>query len=236
MLLSRELYGDLLNGVLITLQVTGLAAVVGTILALIGGIASLSTNRVLRWVTIVYVEVFRGVAAIILLFWVFFTVPQLFDIFLSPLQAGVLALGTNMGAYGTEIARGAIQAVPKGQTEAAIALNLTGWQRLRTVVLPQAFATMLPPFGNLLIEVLKASALVSLITLRDLTGQAQVLRVNRAADSVDIFVNVLVMYFIMSAVITLVVRQAEHYFGRGLHVRPTTGVRRWANRLTTVKR
>ena len=236
MLLSRELYGDLLDGVLITLQVTGLAAVVGTILALIGGIASLSTNRVLRWVTIVYVEVFRGVAAIILLFWVFFTVPQLFDIFLSPLQAGVLALGTNMGAYGTEIARGAIQAVPKGQTEAAIALNLTGWQRLRTVVLPQAFATMLPPFGNLLIEVLKASALVSLITLRDLTGQAQVLRVNRAADSVDIFVNVLVMYFIMSAVITLVVRQAERYFGRGLHVRPTTGARRWANRLTTVKR
>jgi len=233
--LSGDLYGDLLQGVLVTLQVTGLAAVLGTLLALIGGIATLSANRVVRWLTIIYVELFRGVAAIILLFWVFFTAPQLFDLFLSPLQAGVLALGTNMGAYGTEIVRGAIQAVPEGQTEASIALNLTGWQRLRYVVLPQAAVTMLPPFGNLLIEVLKASALVSLITLRDLTWEAQNLRVNRAADSVLIFANVLVMYFVLSGVITLVVRQAEKYFSRGLHVRPTVKARRWGRRLTTVK-
>lgn len=235
-MLSRELYDGLLEGAAITLQVTGLAAVVGTILALVGGIASLSANRVVRWVTIVYVELFRGVAAIILLYWVFFTVPLLFDILLSPLQAGVLALGTNMGAYGTEIARGAIQAVPKGQTEASVALNFTAWQRLRHVVLPQAFVTMLPPFGNLLIEVLKASSLVSLITLRDLTWEGQNLRQLRAAESVDIFASVLVMYFLMSGVITLAVRRAERYFGRGLHVQPQPGARRWAHRLTTVKR
>jgi len=148
----------------------------------------------------------------------------------------VLALGTNMGAYGTEIARGAIQAVPKGQTEAAIALNLTTAQRLRHITLPQALVTMLPPFGNLLIEVMKASALVSLITLQDLTFEAQNLRVNRAADSVDIFVAVLILYFLMALVITLAVRQAERYLGRGLHVQPPQGMRRWAHRLSTVKR
>jgi len=236
MVLSGDLYRNLLDGVLITLQVTGLAAVLGTVLALFGGIASLSPNPVLRWLTVLYVEVFRGVAAIILLYWVFFTVPLLFDVFLSPLQAGVLALGTNMGAYGTEIARGAIQAVPKGQTEASVALNLSGWQRLRHVILPQAVVTMLPPFGNLLIEVLKASALVSLITLRDLTWEGQNLRTLRTAESIDVFANVLVMYFVMSGAITLVVRQAERYFGRGLHVRPPPRARRWAHRLTTVKR
>jgi len=235
-LLKGDLYQHLFDGVLTTVKVTGLAAVGGTILALIGGIASLSTNRVVRWITVVYVELFRGVAAIILLFWVFFTVPQLLDIFLSPLQAGVLALGTNMGAYGTEIVRGAIQAVPKGQSEATVALNFTGYQRLRHVILPQAALTMLPPFGNLLIEVLKASALVSLITLRDLTWEAQNLRQNRAAGSAGIFVNVLVMYFVMSAVITVVVRLAERYFRRGLHVRVAPRTRRWANRLATVKR
>jgi len=234
--LSRDLYGELLQGALVTIKVTGLAAVLGTLLALVGGVASLSARPAVRWLTIVYVEVFRGVAAIILLYWIFFTVPLLLDVRLSPMQAGVLALGTNMGAYGTEIARGAIQAVPKGQTEAAIALNLTTAQRLRHITLPQALVTMLPPFGNLLIEVMKASALVSLITLQDLTFEAQNLRVNRAADSVDIFVAVLILYFLMALVITLAVRQAERYLGRGLHVQPPQGMRRWAHRLSTVKR
>lgn len=235
-MLSRDLYGDLLGGALVTLQVTALAAVVGTILALVGGVAAQSRKPLVRWLTIAYVELFRGVAAIILLFWIFYTVPQLFDIFLSPMQAGVLALGTNMGAYGTEIVRGAIQAVPKGQSEAATALNLTGVQRLRHVVLPQAALTMLPPFGNLLIEVLKASSLVSVITLRDVTWEAQNLRQLRAAESWQIFGNALVMYFVVSGAITLAVRQGEKYFSRGLHVRPPLGTRRWAHRLATVKR
>ena len=99
-MLSGDLYRDLLDGVVVTVQVTVLAAVPGTVLAVAGGIAALAANRIVRWLTVVYVELFRGVAAIILLFWIFYTLPQLFDIFLSPMQAGVLALGTNMGAYG----------------------------------------------------------------------------------------------------------------------------------------
>jgi polar amino acid transport system permease protein len=214
--LSSDQLQQLLSGAWITIQVTAYSAVIGTVIALVGGVSSLAGSRILRWFARVYVEVFRGVSAIILLFWIYFTLPQLFGIFLTPLQAGMLALGTNMGAYGTEIARGAIQAIPRGQSEAAVAINLSPWQRLRHVVLPQAVVVMLPPFGNLLIEVMKASALVSLIDLSDLTERAQNLRTLRAAGSLEIFTTVLVIYFLISAAITLGVRLLEHRFGRGI--------------------
>lgn len=216
-MLSLDQFQRLLEGAWVTVQVTALAAAGGTVVALALGIASRSHLRPLRWAVRVYVELFRGVSAIILLFWVFFALP-LAGISLTPLQAGVLALGVNLSAYGTEIVRGALQAVPRGQIEAAIAVNLSAAQRMRHVVLPQAVFTMLPTYGNLLIEVLKASALVSIIALNDLMREAQIMRLNRTADSVDIFGAVLVVYFALALVITGVIRLAERRFGRGREV------------------
>ena len=214
-MLSGDQWRTLLEGTQVTLQVTALAVAWGTVAAVVLGVASLSPIRPLRWLVRIYVEVLRGVSAIILLFWVFFALPLL-GLELSPMQAGVLALGLNLSAYGTEIVRGAVQAVPKGQTEAAISINLSAGRRLWSVVLPQATVTMLPPYGNLLIEVMKASALVSLITLSDLTRNAQNLRQLRAADPVDIFLAVLIIYFAISLGITAIVRLLERRFGRGL--------------------
>jgi polar amino acid transport system permease protein len=207
---------NLLEGAVTTVQVTVLAALLGTVLSIAGGVAAMSGSRLARGATRAYVEFFRGVSAVILLFWVFFAVPLLIDVRLSPMQAGVLALGLNMGAYGTEIARAAIAAVPRGQTEATIALNLTPVQRLRDVILPQAVVIMLPSYGNLLIELLKGTSLVSLITLSDIVFEAQQLRTARVASSLSIFSTVLVVYFVLSLVITGLVRVAEHAAGRGL--------------------
>lgn len=214
-MLTYDQYRTLLDGARVTLEVTGLAVLWGTVVAVVLGVASLSPIAPLRWLVRVYVEVFRGVSAIILIIWVYYALP-LFGVELTAMQAGVLALGLNLAAYGTEIVRAAVQAVPRGQSEAAIAINLSAWQRLWSVVLPQATITMLPPYGNLLIEVMKASALVSLISLSDLTREAQNLRQLRAADSVDIFGAVLVIYFAISLGITVVVRLLERRFGRGL--------------------
>lgn len=214
-MLSGDLFRTLLDGAWITVQVTVYAAAWGTVVAILLGLASLSPIRPLRWFVRVYVEVLRGVSAIILLFWVFFALPS-FGIELSPLAAGTLALGANLSAYGTELVRGALQAVPRGQTEASIAVNLSFPQRTWSIVLPQAAAVALPPYGNLLIEVMKASALVSLITLHDLTFQAQNLRQLRAADPVDIFTATLIIYFGIALVITAATRLSERRFGRGL--------------------
>ena len=214
-MLDAEQYRVLLEGAVLTLQVTALAVLWGTVVAVLLGVAGLSRLRVLRVAARVYVEVFRGVSAIILIFWVYYALPLL-GLELQAFEAGVLALGLNLSAYGAEIVRAAVQSIPRGQTEASIAVHLTTRQRLWSVVLPQATITMLPPYGNLVIEVMKSSSLVSLISLSDLTREAQNLRQLRAADSVDIFLAVLVIYFTISLGITAVVRLLERRFGRGM--------------------
>ena len=217
-MLSGDELRLLLEGARVTLQVTALAVAWGTVVAILLGIASLSSSRSVRAVVRVYVEVLRGVSAIILIIWIYYALP-LFGVDLTAMQAGVLALGLNLSAYGTEVVRGAIQSIPAGQTEASIAINLSARQRTWSVILPQAMVAMLPPYGNLLIEVMKASALVSLISLRDLLQQAQNLRQLRAADTVVIFGVTLLMYFVIGLAITAVVRLLERRFGRGLDVR-----------------
>ena len=117
----------------------------------------------------VYVEFARGISSIILLFIMAIAIPILLEVGQASLMMlASVALGINMGGYGAEIVRGAIQAVPRGQTEASIALNLSPTQRLRHVVLPQAMRMILPPLGNLTIEILKGTALVCLIGVTDI--------------------------------------------------------------------
>jgi polar amino acid transport system permease protein len=217
-MLDADQYRLLLDGARVTVLVSALAVAWGTVAAVGLGIASQSAIAPLRWAVRVYVEVIRGVSAIILIFWMFYALPLL-GVDLTPLQAGVLALGLNLSAYGTEIVRGALASVPRGQIEAAIAINLSAPRRLWSVILPQAVVAMLPPYGNLVIEVMKASSLVSLITLRDLTYQAQNLRQLRVADTIDIFGATLIIYFVIAYGITAIVRLLERRAGRGL----TTG-------------
>ncbi|HUG08713.1 MAG TPA: ectoine/hydroxyectoine ABC transporter permease subunit EhuC [Acidimicrobiia bacterium] len=209
-----------MSGTWVTIQVILGSFALGTVMSLIMGVARLSTRSWVRGTALVYIEFARGISAIILLFWMFFALPILFGVrSMPPMMAGILALGLNMGAYGSEIVRGAIQSVPKGQTEASIALNLTERQRLRHVVLPQAVPIILPPYGNLTIEVLKGTALVSLIALTDLTRVALVIRQNRVLsdDPVNVpflWINVLIIYLILSQVIAQIFKVAERRSAR----------------------
>ena len=220
LILNPNQYGNLLEGTLVTLQVIAGSFALGTVMALIMGVARLSTRPWIRGAALIYIEFARGVAAIILLFWMAYALPILFGLPAIPtMLAGILALGLNMGAYGAEIVRGAIQSVPKGQYEAAIALNLSSRDRLRHVILPQAVPIILPPYGNLTIEVLKGTALVSLIALPDLAFETQLLRTGRvrSSDPVNLpflYFNVLVIYLILSQVIAYMFRIAERRSAR----------------------
>lgn len=204
----------LLRGLGVTLEITAAAAVLAVLIALVAGLARLSGSRWLRWPASVYVEVFRGTSALVQLFWFYFVLP-FFGVELSAFAAGTLVLALNTGAYGSEVVRGALQAVPRGQREAAAALNLSRGQALRRVILPQAFPAMLPPAGNLAIELLKNSALVSLITITELTFTAQLLRAE-TLRSAEIFSLVLVLYFAVALAITAGVRWLERRASRGL--------------------
>ncbi len=129
--------------------------------------------------------------------------------------AGIGGLGLCVGAYGAEVVRAGILAVPKAQIESAAALNLSSAQMIWHVVMPQAVRIMLPSFGNLFIELLKISSLVSLITLQDLTFQAA--SINAVTlRVVPIFTSVLVLYFILSMIINGFMRLLERRFNVGI--------------------
>jgi len=162
----------------------------------------------------VYIEFFRGSSALVQLFWLFFVLPH-FGILLEPVTVGIVGLGLNGGAYGAEIVRGAVLSVARGQYEAATALNMSRAQAMRRVILPQAFVAMMPPFGNLFIELLKSTALVSLITITDLTFRANQLVVY-TLQSMEIYGITLNIYFVMALAIIVFMRRAERRLARGL--------------------
>lgn len=209
-LISEHIAGlvpPLLEGLAVTLEIMAGAVVLAVPLALVAGVGRLSTVRPVRWLASIYVEVFRGTSALVQLFWFYFVLP-LFGVQLPAMLVGIVVLALNAGAYGAEVVRGAIRAVPPGQREAGVALNLTRGQIMRRIVVPQAIPAMLPPAGNLLIELLKNTALVSLITITDLTFRGQLLR-SETLRTTEIFTLMLLLYFAVALLITAGVRLLE---------------------------
>lgn len=210
-----ELLPALWAGTVVTLKVTAMAAIAALLLSVAAGLARQFGPPAVRLATAVYVEVFRGTSLLVQLFWLYFAFPLLLDIRLPAMAAAVLALGLNYGAYGSEIVRSAIEAVSKGQTEAAIALNMSPVQRLRRIIGPQALAIALPTFGNLQIELLKGTSLVSLITLGELTYQGMLLRSYDMSRTPLIFGLILLVYFAIAQLLALAVRLLERRFAAG---------------------
>lgn len=211
-----DTYGArLFDGTLITVAQFLLASAVAVTIALGAGIALLSRNLLVRGPVTVYVELFRGTSLLVQLYWIFFVLP-LFGITLDKFLAGFISVGLNVGAYGAELVRGAIRSVPKGQWEAAYALSLSPARRMWRIILPQALVIMLPPWGNLLIELLKGTALVSLISVADLMFQAKQINASTFL-SAQSFGTALVIYFILARfLVTPFMRWLERFMARRL--------------------
>jgi polar amino acid transport system permease protein len=204
----------MLQGAWMTLRLTALGCAIALLIAFVVGLARLSRSPVVRAAATLYTEFFRGTSVFVQLFWAYYVLP-LFGLTLSPFVAGAAVLGLNGGAYGAETVRGAVQSVDRDQLEACTALNLTRYRALRHVIVPQAFPVMLPVFGNNAIELLKSTAVVSLISLSDLTFQAQVARAQTGSDFMP-FLFILVVYFCISSAISFAVRGVERRLTRGL--------------------
>ncbi len=204
----------LLLGAGLTLRLTLLGCALAVVAGIAAGLGKMYGPAPIRWLANIYIEVFRGTSALVQLFWLFFVLPQ-FGIMLDAFTVGVVGLGLNVGAYGAEVVRGAVTAVPRGQWEAATALNMSRIQMLRRIILPQALVAMIPPWGNLFIELLKSTALVSLITLNDLAFKAQQMN-QTTMKTLPIFTLVLLIYLAMSLLLTIGMRLLERRASRGL--------------------
>jgi polar amino acid transport system permease protein len=204
----------LFKGVLITILVTFGASLVAVALGLSVGLIRVSTVPPLRWVGIAYIEFFRGTSLLVQLYWWFFVLP-IFGVTMSPWTVAILGVGMNVSGYGAELVRAAIQSVDRGQYEASTALNFPRLAMMRRIVLPQAIRAMLPPWGNLLIELLKGTSLIFFITITELTTAAK-LAADATGNYLLFFAVAMLGYYVIARVlITPFVRWLEGRFSRG---------------------
>lgn len=215
------------EGIVTTIYLTLGGATLGFAMALVLGVAAGSRLMVIRGVSRTIVEFFRGTSLLVQLFWLFFVLPLL-GYELDPLFCGILALGLNYGAYAAEVVRGSLAAVPTPQKEAAVALNFSPWQRMSKVVFPQAWVQMIPPLNNLLVQLLKGSALASFILLQDLTFHIGELR-RVTGDTVFAFGVGLILYFVIAYALTLFMNllevRAKSRLGAGPSLREVLSLR-----------
>jgi polar amino acid transport system permease protein len=210
-----ELLPLLLQGAWVTLQVTFYGSLLAIAAAILAALGRMSSWLPVRWFSIAYIELFRGTSLLVQLFWLFFVLPlPPFNIEMSPFAVAIVGLGLHIGAYGAEVMRGAISSVAKGQYEASVALNFTAFTRFRRIILPQALLAAIPPGTNLLIELLKNTSLVSLITLSDLSFRARQLD-QATFETLQIFTLALIMYFVMAQLINFAMRRFERRLSRG---------------------
>lgn len=170
--LMRRVFPFFAEAALVTIEITALALILGLVVASLAAAAKMSRSAIARAIGTLYVSLFRGTPCLIQLFVLYFGGPQI-GINLEPFAAGVIGLGLNIGAYMAESIRGALVAVDRGQTEAARTIGFSRFQTLRKVVLPQAARLMIRPLGVNTVALLKGSALVSTISVVELTYTAQ---------------------------------------------------------------
>jgi len=209
--------GPMMDGAWITVKLTFYSTILGAVFSFLFGLGKLARHWYFKIPSVAYIEVFRGTSLLVQMFWLFYALPLVGDIMglnmrIPPIVAGVMALSANIGAYGAEVVRGAIQAVSKKQYEAATALNFTPKQTLWRIALPQAIPEMMPAFGNLAIQNLKDTALVSLITISDLAFVSERLR-NLTQESAVVYTLALFMYFGMALVLAGMLKMLSQYVG-----------------------
>ena len=164
-------------------------------------------RRIVYGLCTAYVAVIRGTPLLVQLFILFFGLPQ-FGILLPAFFCGVIGLGVYSGAYVSEVVRGAIQSVDRGQMEAARSLGMSYRLAMRSVVLPQAVVRMIPPLGNEFIALIKNSALVSLLTIHDVMHEGQKI-ISVSYRSLEVYLAIAVVYFVLTGVTTLALRHIE---------------------------
>ena len=205
---------QLLRGAWVTIEITSCALLLGCFMGLLIGLGRLKPERrIVYGVCTAYVAVIRGTPLLVQLFILFFGLPQ-FGIVLPAFFCGVIGLGLYSGAYVSEVVRGAIQSVDRGQMEAARSLGMSYRLAMRSVVLPQALVRMIPPLGNEFIALIKNSALVSLLTIHDVMHEGQKI-ISVSYRSLEVYLAIAVVYFVLTGVTTLLLRHIEQRLRAG---------------------
>jgi polar amino acid transport system permease protein len=223
--------GAIVRGLSVTLGLTAIAMVIGIALGLLLAVARLSSSRLLRSGSGLYIWFFRGTPLLVqLLFW--YNLSTLFPVvavgipfgpdlavwntndLITPVTAAIAGLGLNEAAYMAEVIRGGLLSVPRGQSETAMAFGMTHARALRRIILPQAMRAIIPPTGNQLISMIKATSLVSVIAMADLLYSVQAVY-NRTFEVIPLLMVAVIWYLFITSILNVGQAAIERYYARG---------------------
>lgn len=198
----------LLQGALVTVEITAMSVGCGFLIGLLVALAGLSRFTIVRLLSKCYVDIIRGTPLLVQIFLIYFALPMLTGQRVDPFIAAVTACSINSGAYVSEIFRAGIQSIDKGQMEAGRSLGLSWAQTMRYIIMPQAFRAIIPPLGNEFIAMLKDSSLVSVIGFEELTRRGQLI-IAKTYASFEIWGAVAIIYLVMTVSISQLVGYLE---------------------------
>lgn len=201
----------LLQGAIITIEITAMSVGCGFLIGMFMSLANLSNIWIIRALARCYVDIIRGTPLLVQIFLIYFALPMIIGQRIDPFVAAVTACSINSGAYVSEIFRAGIQSIDKGQMEAGRSLGLSWAQTMRYVIMPQAFKAITPPLGNEFIAMLKDSSLVSVIGFEELTRRGQLI-IAKTYASFEIWGAVAMIYLIMTLTISRIVAYLERRY------------------------
>ena len=202
-----EILPALAGALVVTLQATALGMAIALTLGLALALARRSHRRLIAWPAAGLVEFVRSTPLLVQIFFLFYVLPEA-GVRLTPLAAGVAALGVHYAAYCSEVYRAGLEAVPRGQWEAALALNLGRWRTLRAIIVPQAIPPVVPALGNYLVAMFKDTPLLSAITVVELLQTAKLLGAERFRY-VEPVTLVGALFLVLSLASAAAIRRAE---------------------------
>lgn len=201
----------LMKGALITFKIVIISLPIAFLIGLITGLMNVSSSKILRAIATSYVDIIRGTPLLVQVFFEYFGIPAFFDIRIPAETAGIIAISLNAGAYISEIFRGGINSINKGQMEAARSLGLSKWLTMRLVILPQAIRRMVPAFVNQFIVSIKDTSLLSVIGINELTQSGEII-ISANYRAFEIWGVVGVIYFIIIYALSRLARVFERRY------------------------
>lgn len=198
----------LLKGIPYTLLISFGGLAIGFFIGLVFGLLSINRLRGLRWPATGYIEVFRGTPVLVQVLFIFYGLPQLLGEPIDALTAGIAAIALNSGAYISEIVRGGVQSIDRGQTEAGLSVGLSRSQTFWYIVWPQAFRRMIPALGNQAIVSIKDTSLFSVIGVGELVRQGQIY-IATTFNAMEVYLMVALLYLAITLSLSVLLRWLE---------------------------
>lgn len=198
----------LLKGVPYTLLISFGGLAIGFMIGIFFGLLRISPMKWLRWPAVTYIEIFRGTPVLVQVLFIFYGLPQLLGGPIDAVTAGIAAIAVNSGAYISEIVRGGVQSIERGQPEAGLSLGLSRVQTFRFVIWPQAFRRMIPALGNQGIISIKDTSLFAVIGVGELVRQGQIY-IATTFNALEVYLMVAVMYLVITLTLSVVLRMLE---------------------------